>query len=182
MAELLLPLIPDAEPSLPYKIKKEVDAAAAHHGDRANDGDLLSSFSIEECAANHAEPDEKILGGFMGLFVPDFCYFACDLIGIDFLFIVVDTQEAPEDVEIEDIEIDIEFSPVEHPIEPISQDQPVRCPLPEPSVLNVGFLDFHRYHALTPTPFPLPCLDPDPDPAPVPRPRCSDTDCATPML
>lgn len=49
-----------------------------------------------------------------------------------------DTHEAPEDVEIEDIEIDIEFSPVEHPIEPISQDQPVRCPLPESSVLNDG--------------------------------------------
>ncbi|KAH0469424.1 hypothetical protein IEQ34_000982 [Dendrobium chrysotoxum] len=34
-------------------------------------------------------------------------------------------------------EVDCGFRPVEHPVEPISQDQPVRCPLSEPSILNV---------------------------------------------
>ncbi|KAL0927519.1 hypothetical protein M5K25_001694 [Dendrobium thyrsiflorum] len=35
-------------------------------------------------------------------------------------------------------EVDSGFRPVEHPVEPISQDQPVRCPLSEPSILNDG--------------------------------------------
>ncbi|KAI0529036.1 hypothetical protein KFK09_001581 [Dendrobium nobile] len=35
-------------------------------------------------------------------------------------------------------EVDNGFRPVEHPVEPISQDQPVRCPLSEPSILNDG--------------------------------------------
>ncbi|XP_043694275.1 uncharacterized protein LOC122644986 [Telopea speciosissima] len=34
------------------------------------------------------------------------------------------------------IEVDIEFKAVEHPIEPLANDQPVKCPLPEPSILN----------------------------------------------
>jgi len=36
------------------------------------------------------------------------------------------------------IESSVEFKPVEHPIEPIDYDQPVKCPLPEPSILNVS--------------------------------------------
>ncbi|XP_057977769.1 uncharacterized protein LOC131164522 [Malania oleifera] len=36
------------------------------------------------------------------------------------------------------IEIAVEFKPVEHPTEPPDNDQPVQCPLPEPSILNDG--------------------------------------------
>ncbi|KAG0492043.1 hypothetical protein HPP92_005124 [Vanilla planifolia] len=36
------------------------------------------------------------------------------------------------------MEVDMTFRPIEHPIEPINHDQPVRCPLPEPSILNDG--------------------------------------------
>ncbi|KAG8495808.1 hypothetical protein CXB51_009471 [Gossypium anomalum] len=34
------------------------------------------------------------------------------------------------------IEVAVEFKPVEHPIEPLDNDQPIQCPLPEPSILN----------------------------------------------
>ncbi|KAJ6854283.1 uncharacterized protein M6B38_102260 [Iris pallida] len=53
----------------------------------------------------------------------------------------------PENVEItgtpsvsvaHGIEVAIEFKPVEHPSEPVDYDQPVKCPLPEPSILNDG--------------------------------------------
>ena len=36
------------------------------------------------------------------------------------------------------IEVGIEFKPVEHPVEPVNLDQPVKCPLPEPSILHVS--------------------------------------------
>ncbi|KAL3743900.1 hypothetical protein ACJRO7_019063 [Eucalyptus globulus] len=36
------------------------------------------------------------------------------------------------------IEVAVEFKPVEHPIEPLDNDQPIQCPLPEPSILNDG--------------------------------------------
>lgn len=36
------------------------------------------------------------------------------------------------------IEVAVEFKPVEHPSEPVDYDQPVKCPLPEPSILNDG--------------------------------------------
>lgn len=36
------------------------------------------------------------------------------------------------------IEIAIEFKPVEHPTEPLDNDRPIQCPLPEPSILNDG--------------------------------------------
>ncbi|XP_077244786.1 cystic fibrosis transmembrane conductance regulator [Tasmannia lanceolata] len=36
------------------------------------------------------------------------------------------------------IEVAIAFKPVEHPVEPPENDQPVKCPLPEPSILNDG--------------------------------------------
>jgi len=35
------------------------------------------------------------------------------------------------------IEVAVEFKPVEHPIEPLDNDRPIQCPLPEPSILNV---------------------------------------------
>lgn len=38
------------------------------------------------------------------------------------------------------IEVAVEFKPVEHPIEPLDNDQPIQCPLPEPSILNVSFI------------------------------------------
>ncbi|CAH8300111.1 unnamed protein product [Eruca vesicaria subsp. sativa] len=42
------------------------------------------------------------------------------------------------DGSIHGIEVGTEFKPVEHPIEPMDNDQPVQCPLPEPSILNDG--------------------------------------------
>ncbi|OMO93480.1 hypothetical protein COLO4_16913 [Corchorus olitorius] len=36
------------------------------------------------------------------------------------------------------IEVAVEFKPVEHPIEPMDNDRPIQCPLPEPSILNDG--------------------------------------------
>ncbi|KAK3154991.1 hypothetical protein QOZ80_2BG0197480 [Eleusine coracana subsp. coracana] len=36
------------------------------------------------------------------------------------------------------IEVGVEFKPVEHPVEPLNLDQPVKCPLPEPSILHDG--------------------------------------------
>lgn len=35
------------------------------------------------------------------------------------------------------IEVATEFKPVEHPVEPLDNDLPILCPLPEPSILNV---------------------------------------------
>lgn len=41
------------------------------------------------------------------------------------------------------IEVAVEFKPVEHPNEPLDNDRPIQCPLPEPSILNVSlFIDF----------------------------------------
>lgn len=36
------------------------------------------------------------------------------------------------------IQIAVEFKPVERPTEPLDNDQPIQCPLPEPSILNDG--------------------------------------------
>ncbi|KAL9451011.1 hypothetical protein AB3S75_012708 [Citrus x aurantiifolia] len=36
------------------------------------------------------------------------------------------------------IQAAVEFKPVEHPIEPLDNDLPIQCPLPEPSILNDG--------------------------------------------
>lgn len=36
------------------------------------------------------------------------------------------------------IQVSVEFKPIEHPVEPLDNDQPVKCPLPEPSILNVS--------------------------------------------
>ncbi|KAL9262074.1 hypothetical protein AKJ16_DCAP09051 [Drosera capensis] len=36
------------------------------------------------------------------------------------------------------VEVALEFTPVEHPTEPLDNDQPVQCPVPEPSILNDG--------------------------------------------
>ncbi|XP_004512456.1 uncharacterized protein [Cicer arietinum] len=36
------------------------------------------------------------------------------------------------------IEVAVEFKPVEHPVEPLDNDRPIQCPLPEPSILNDG--------------------------------------------
>ncbi|KAG7569269.1 hypothetical protein ISN45_Aa04g020060 [Arabidopsis thaliana x Arabidopsis arenosa] len=38
------------------------------------------------------------------------------------------------------IEVATEFKPVDHPMEPLDNDQPIQCPLPEPSILNDGRL------------------------------------------
>ncbi|KAA8521198.1 hypothetical protein F0562_011867 [Nyssa sinensis] len=36
------------------------------------------------------------------------------------------------------IDVALEFRPVEHPTEPLDNDRPIQCPLPEPSILNDG--------------------------------------------
>ncbi|KAL9246987.1 hypothetical protein vseg_020463 [Gypsophila vaccaria] len=36
------------------------------------------------------------------------------------------------------VNVTFEFKPVEHPTEPLDNDRPVRCPVPEPSILNDG--------------------------------------------
>ncbi|GER26783.1 hypothetical protein STAS_02447 [Striga asiatica] len=41
-------------------------------------------------------------------------------------------------IENHGIEIGVEFKPIEHPTEPLDYDQPIQCPLPEPSILNDG--------------------------------------------
>lgn len=42
------------------------------------------------------------------------------------------------------IEVAVEFKPIEHPTEPLDYDQPIQCPLPEPSILNVSlYIIFH---------------------------------------
>ncbi|KAH1055692.1 hypothetical protein J1N35_033757 [Gossypium stocksii] len=40
------------------------------------------------------------------------------------------------------IEVAVEFKPVEHPIEPLDNDQPIQYLFPEPSILNVSSGDF----------------------------------------
>lgn len=35
------------------------------------------------------------------------------------------------------IEVAVEFKPIEHPTEPLDNDEPIECPRPEPSILNV---------------------------------------------
>lgn len=36
-----------------------------------------------------------------------------------------------------EVEVDMDFWPVEHPMEPPDEDQPVKCPMPDSSVINV---------------------------------------------
>ncbi|XP_020599567.1 uncharacterized protein LOC110038978 [Phalaenopsis equestris] len=38
--------------------------------------------------------------------------------------------------ESEWIEFDAEFKPMEHPLEPLEEDQPLQCPIPDSSFLN----------------------------------------------
>ncbi|XP_019101302.1 PREDICTED: uncharacterized protein LOC104785992 [Camelina sativa] len=45
------------------------------------------------------------------------------------------------------IEVATEFKPVDHPMEPLDNDQPIQCPLPEPSILNDGRLWKERVSA-----------------------------------
>lgn len=40
------------------------------------------------------------------------------------------------------IEVATEFRPVEHPVEPLDNDLPIQCPLPEPSILNVTLVSY----------------------------------------
>ncbi|XP_068332917.1 uncharacterized protein [Pyrus communis] len=38
------------------------------------------------------------------------------------------------------VEVDFEFWPVEHPLEPPDEDRPVKCPMPDSSVINIDFV------------------------------------------
>ncbi|KAI4313618.1 hypothetical protein L6164_026581 [Bauhinia variegata] len=42
-------------------------------------------------------------------------------------------------------EKDADFSPVEHPVEPRDEDRPVKCPMPESSVINDGGMHEKRF-------------------------------------
>ncbi|XP_022881090.1 uncharacterized protein LOC111398421 [Olea europaea var. sylvestris] len=42
------------------------------------------------------------------------------------------------------IEVAMGFKPVEHPTKPLDNDQPIQCPLPEPSILNDGRMGKER--------------------------------------
>ncbi|KAG8634098.1 uncharacterized protein LOC110616491 isoform X2 [Manihot esculenta] len=80
------------------------------------------------------------------------------------------------------IEVAVEFKPVEHPIEPFDNDQPIQCPLPEPSILNDGRLWKERVSATVRRRGDLPLMkesgglesespSPSPSPSPGTRPR-----------
>ncbi|KAL7188111.1 hypothetical protein ACSBR1_038048 [Camellia fascicularis] len=47
------------------------------------------------------------------------------------------------------IEVAVEFKPLEHPTEPLDNDRPILCPLPEPSILNDGRIWKERVSAGT---------------------------------
>uniref|UniRef100_A0A5B6YUS1 Uncharacterized protein n=1 Tax=Davidia involucrata TaxID=16924 RepID=A0A5B6YUS1_DAVIN len=47
------------------------------------------------------------------------------------------------------IEVAVQFKPVEHPTEPLDNDRPIQCPLPEPSILNDGRIWKERVSAGT---------------------------------
>nr|GMC54078.1 uncharacterized protein LOC109149345 [Ipomoea batatas] len=46
------------------------------------------------------------------------------------------------------IELAVEFKPIEHPVEPLDNDSPIQCPLPEPSILNDGRIWRERVSAV----------------------------------
>ncbi|XP_019152614.1 PREDICTED: uncharacterized protein LOC109149345 [Ipomoea nil] len=46
------------------------------------------------------------------------------------------------------IEVAVEFKPIEHPVEPLDNDSPIQCPLPEPSILNDGRIWRERVSAV----------------------------------
>ncbi|KAH1080240.1 hypothetical protein J1N35_020001 [Gossypium stocksii] len=58
----------------------------------------------------------------------------------------VETNVMPQNADVVDaatttahgIEVAVEFKPVECPTEPLDNDRPIQCPLPEPSILNDG--------------------------------------------
>ncbi|CAK9153249.1 unnamed protein product [Ilex paraguariensis] len=56
------------------------------------------------------------------------------------------------------IEVVVEFKPVEHPPEPLDNDQPLHCPLPEPSILNDGRIWKERVSAGVPRRADLPVM------------------------
>ncbi|GMI63872.1 hypothetical protein like AT1G31940 [Hibiscus trionum] len=62
---------------------------------------------------------------------------------------VVATAAAAATATAHGIEVAVEFKPVEHPIEPLDNDRPIECPLPEPSILNDGRLWKERVSATT---------------------------------
>ncbi|CAN6478911.1 unnamed protein product [Victoria cruziana] len=43
------------------------------------------------------------------------------------------------------MQLGVEFKPIDHPTEPRDNDQPVRCPMPEPSILNDGRIWKERF-------------------------------------
>ncbi|XP_021862385.2 uncharacterized protein [Spinacia oleracea] len=56
--------------------------------------------------------------------------------------------EAAQTAVVHGIDLGVEFKPVEHPVEPLDNDKPVQCPLPEPSILNDGRIWKERVSAV----------------------------------
>ncbi|KAI3707338.1 hypothetical protein L6452_25772 [Arctium lappa] len=68
------------------------------------------------------------------------------------------------------IEVAVEFKPVEHPTEPLDNDQPINCPLPEPSILNDGRIWKERVSAGVQRRADLSAVDEGAGPPPEPEP------------
>lgn len=43
------------------------------------------------------------------------------------------------------VEGEVEFWPIEHPVEPSDEDRPVKCPIPHSSVINVRILPLNLH-------------------------------------
>ncbi|XP_059659156.1 uncharacterized protein LOC132305542 isoform X2 [Cornus florida] len=49
------------------------------------------------------------------------------------------------DVHQNGFQSEVEFWPVEHPIEPLDEDRPVKCPMPDSSIINDGQIHEERF-------------------------------------
>ncbi|MED6193648.1 hypothetical protein PIB30_021624 [Stylosanthes scabra] len=52
------------------------------------------------------------------------------------LFDEIENQQQGQGMEVHHNENNTDFFPVEHPMEPTDEDRPVKCPMPESSVIN----------------------------------------------
>lgn len=78
-------------------------------------------------------------------------FFLCDLVQGEREVSPPNPEDTGADVAhsvVHGIEVAVEFKPVEHPVEPLDNDKPVMCPLPEPSILNVSS-NFDNFRSLT---------------------------------
>ncbi|KAL2489776.1 hypothetical protein Fot_43068 [Forsythia ovata] len=70
------------------------------------------------------------------------------------------------------IEVASQFKPVEHPTEPLDNDQPIHCPLTEPSILNDGRIWNERVSSVGQRRADLPVMhEQTPETTPITKPR-----------